>query len=82
MLVMVMHHVVGDERHYVLNCPRFQSLWQQHAEVFQEPHGQYKSTNRLLALVRMHERRCMDAVNFLLRGACYRAKLNLHGTVN
>ncbi len=40
---------IGDERHCVFDCPRFQSLWQQHVEIFlifQDSHDAMRSLMR------------------------------------
>ncbi len=31
-------NAIGDERHCDFDCPHFQSLWQQHAGIFQDSH--------------------------------------------
>ena len=34
---------IGDERHCVFDCPHFQSLRQQHAEIFRDSHDAMRS---------------------------------------
>ncbi len=34
---------IGDERHCVIDCPQFQGLRQQHAEIFRDSHDAMRS---------------------------------------
>ncbi len=36
-------NAIGDERHCVFDCPHFQGLRQQHAQIFQDSHGAMRS---------------------------------------
>ncbi len=36
-------NAVGDERHCVFDCPHFQGLRQQHAEIFRDSHDAMRS---------------------------------------
>ncbi len=36
-------NAIGDERHCVFDCPRFQGLRQQHVEIFQDSHDAMRS---------------------------------------